>query len=421
MIIDRRDLLRCFGGMGASLALAGCLDVQQQGSTNEGQGDNDGSIDDGSGPSGTATAWYSLSETELPAREGVIETFNDQSKHALEEADISDLQKKTTSAIPTGQGPQIFEWAHDWVGDYYQRGFVVDQSEEIGVSLDTFTEAAAQAVQFDGSVVGLPHTAETVTLIYNTEIVDEPPETVEEMVAVMEAHHDPKKNQYGLSYPFDPYFVSAWLQAFGGYYFDASKDDVLGIDNEKTVRGLQFALDNFQPYMPNDPTYEPQAAAFAEGNAAFAINGPWYLTTLNEKGVNYEVTTLPTPTDGTPNPYTGITMWYFTTAMENDDADTTAARTFVEWYVTNEDHILQLAEEQGSIPVLDSLVGSDELPEAVQSFSQTVEQGTPMPTHPKMNKVWPQMETALIEAFNGDASANDALNGAATSVRENWE
>lgn len=421
MILDRRDLLTGFGGVGASLVLAGCLDVQQQGSTNEGQGDNDGSIDDGSGPSGTATAWYSLSETELPAREGVIETFNDQSKHALKEADISDLQKKTTSAIPTGQGPQIFEWAHDWVGDYYQRGFVVDQGEEIGVSLDTFTEAGAQAVQFDGSVVGLPHTAETVTLIYNTEIVDEPPETVEDMVAVMDEHHDPTEGQYGLSYPFDPYFVSAWLQAFGGYYFDASKDDVLGIDNEQTVRGLQFALDNFQPYMPNDPTYEPQAAAFAEGNAAFAINGPWYLTTLNEKGVNYEVTTLPTPKDGTPNPYTGITMWYFTTAMENDDADTTAARTFVEWYVTNEDHILQLAEEQGAIPVLDSLVGSNELPEAVQSFSQTVEQGTPMPTRPKMNKVWPQMETALIEAFNGEASAKDALNGAATSIRENWE
>jgi arabinogalactan oligomer/maltooligosaccharide transport system substrate-binding protein len=195
----------------------------------------------------------------------------------------------------------------------------------------------------------------------------------------------------------------------------------MGVDLDETVQGLEFALENLTPYMPNDPTYEPQAAAFAEGNAAFAINGPWYLATLNDKGVNYEVTSLPAVDGGELRPYTGISMWYFADAMSDGGADATAGREFVEWYVTNEEMHLENAEEHGAIPVLDSLVGSDDLPENVQAYSETVGKGVPMPTDPKMNKVWGPMETALIDAFNGDATAEEALTTAATDIRDNWE
>lgn len=418
MTMDRRDVLTRIGSVGAIVAFAGCVNVQKQ---NSGTGTGGDSGDGDSGGGGSATAWYSLPKPELSARKRAIESFNDQSEHTITGADISDLAKKTTSAVPAGQGPQTFEWAHDWVGDYLQRGFVVDQSDQIGVDLSIFTDAASEAIQFDGNIVGLPHAAETVALIYNTDMVDTAPKTVSEMVSIMKKHHDPSNGRYGLSYPFDPYFTSAWLQAFGGYYFDSSKKPTLGVASTKTVRGLRFALDNFTPYMANDPTYEPQAAVFAEGNAAFAINGPWYLSTLNKKGVNYEVTTLPTPKGGTATPYTGITMWYFAKTMEEDTADTAAARSFIEWYVTNKEYLLKLAREQGQIPVLTDLVGSDELPDAVQAFSQTVAQGRPMPTDPKMNEVWASMEPALIKAFNGDASAKKALNQAATTIRNKWE
>lgn len=433
MTIDRRTTLKQIAGAGTVVSLAGCLGVQQQdsgdssgngsgqsGGSGSQSGNQSGSGGGASGSSGSATAWYSLPKPEMPARKNAIKAFNKQSDHKIKGADISDMEKKTTSAIPAGQGPETFEWAHDWVGDYFQRGFVVDQSDKLNVSLDKFTSAAAEAIQFEGNVVGLPHTAETVTLIYNTDVVDKAPKTVADMVSVMKEYHDPGNNKYGLSYPFDPYFTSGWIQAFGGYYFDASKDPTLGINTKESVKGLQFALDNFKPYMPSDPTYEPQAAVFAEGNAAFAINGPWYLATLNEKGVNYEVTTLPTPEGGKANPYTGITMWYFAKGMKQNGASTKAAREFIEWYVTNEDHILELAKKQGSIPVLANLVGSEKLPSEVQAFSKMVEQGTPMPTRPRMNKVWPAMETALIKAFNGDASAKAALNKAAKTIRSNW-
>ncbi|MFC4551314.1 MULTISPECIES: extracellular solute-binding protein [Halorussus] len=432
MTVNRRKALESIGVAGI-VGLAGCASVQKQGGTTEGGdgGDGGGGTTSGedsgqagtteSGPAGTAKAWYSLQDTELQARKQALKRFNGNSKHTVEGADISDLKKKTTSAIPAGQGPQLFDWAHDWVGDYYQRGFVADRSDQLNVSLDTFTDTAAEAVQFDGKVVGLPYAAETVSLIYNKSMVDEPPKTVADMKSAMKEHHDPNNNTYGLSYPFDPYFVSAWGQAFGGYYFDPEKDPMLGLTQSKTLEGFQFALDTFKPYMPKDPSYETQAAPFASGNAAFAINGPWYLATLNEKGVDFGVTKLPTPDGGQPRPYTGIQMWYFAKAMQNDDASAAAAQSFAEWYVTDEKMLKSAAQEQGSIPVLESLAGSDALPENVRAFSETVQQGVPMPTDPKMGKVWQPLTDAVTKMFNGNVGVEKAMKQAEKTVRKNWE
>lgn len=431
MTMDRRTVLKHLGGAGVVGALAGCVGVQNQSeqtaAESGGESGSDATDSGGdatateSGPAGTAKAWYQLADTEVPARKEAIQSYNDATKHTVEGADISDLRKKTTSAVPANQGPATFEWAHDWVGDYHQRGFVVDKSDALSVSLDEFTDAAAGAVQFDGATVGLPHAAETVALVYNEEMVDSAPSTVAEMQSVMEEYHDPENGTYGLGYPFDPYFVSAWGQAFGGYYFDPEADPQLGINADATVKGFQFAVDELVPYMPKDPTYGPQAAAFAEGNAPFAINGPWYLSTLNEKGIDYGVAELPAPEGGEPSPYTGITMWYFSKGMEGDDATAQAALDFVEWYTTNEDVLLRNAKEQGSIPVLESIATSDELPAAVQGFSKAVRQGVPMPTHPKMNAVWTPVKDALTKAFNGDADVGAAMDEAAKTVRSNWE
>ncbi|WP_435064278.1 extracellular solute-binding protein [Halobaculum sp. EA56] len=431
MATDRRNLLK-MGGLAAAAALSGCVGVEEQGTPTPsgdsggsgGSGDSGGDTEATTEPSvdpGTAAAWYARSSAEGETLKSVIEDFNSQSRHTVEGSDLSDLAKKTQSAIPAGQGPQIFEWAHDWVGDYYQRGFLSDQSGKLSVSMDTFTDAAAEAVQFDGATVGLPFAAETVSLLYNKELVDSPPKTVGEMVDVMERHHDPANGKYGLGYPLNPYFMSAWAQAFGGYYFDPSKDDMLGLANASTVEGFNYIIDTFVPYMPNDTKYGPQAAAFSEGNAPFTINGPWYLGTAREKGIDVGVAELPTPDGGSPRPYTGIQLWYFAKGMERSESAAAAGRSFAEWYVTNKEQLMANAETHGFIPVHTELTGDADLPPAVRGFSQAVKQGVPMPTHPKMNQVWGPLGTAFGKALNGKQSVEDAMAQAEKDIRSNWK
>lgn len=429
MARNRRDVLKTVGGAAFVGTLAGCVGVSEDTETPTEGGDSPASTEndatDGGTPlppTGTAAAWYALNENEQGRRKETIATFNEKTRHTVEGTDLSDLQKKLNSAVPAGEGPQIFDWAHDLAGDYSQKGFLTPQTGKLDVSLDTFTQAAQGAAKFDGEVIGLPYSAETVGLVYNKELVDSPPKSLSEMKAIMEEHHDPANGSYGLSYPINPYFISGWAQAYGGYYFDHTKDPQLGLSRDSTIKGLRLVLDDLRPYMPNDPKYGAQVAPFLDGNAPFAINGPWFLSSVNKNNLDVGVTGFPSvPDGGSPRPYTGITLWYFAKGMQRDEGKANAAREFAEWFATNESLHLDAAEKFGAIPVLKSLSGSDDLPPKVKGFSQAVEQGYPMPAHPKMNQVWGPMGDGFMKAFNGSADLRTAMEEAEATIRSNWE
>ena len=429
MARNRRDILKSVGGAAFLGTLAGCVGVSENTETpTEGSGGGAAESTEGEDtetgtplpPTGTAKAWYSLTSDEESRRADVLSTFNDDTRHTVEGTDLSDLKQKMNSAVPAGEGPQLFDWAHDLAGDYTERGFLAPQTDELDLSLDQFTEAAQQAAQFQGETVGVPYSAETVALIYNKEYVDSPPETLSELTTMMEEHHDPDNGTYGFTSFVDPYFVSGWAQAFGGYYFDASSDPQLGLSQDTTVKGFELLTEELRPYMPNDPTYEAQVSPFLSGNAAFTVNGPWFLNSVNKNDLDVGIAPLPTVEGGSPSPLTGITLWYFAKGMERDDGNANAARNFAEWYATNEELLLESAEKFGSIPVLDSLSGSDDLPPKVKGFSQSVEMGYPMPAHPKMNQVWGPLGDALTKIFNGSADIRPAMEEAESSIRSNW-
>jgi len=432
--MDRRQLIKTFGTAGAIAALGGCVGVSENeetttSTTTTESGDGGDDMDDGgeetttteTGPVGTALAWFERRPTEVEVLEEQVATFNEQSEQTVELSNISDLRERTTSAIPAGEGPQLFEWAHDWVGEYHQNGFLSDQSDQVDVDLSQYTAAAQDAIQFDGNLYGLPASAETVALIYNREMVDSPPETVSELESTMESNHDPSSGSFGLSYPLNPYFFSAWAQAFGGHIFDPTEDQPLGIDMAETTEGLELVLDKFVPYMANDPGYSPQVASFAEGNAPFAINGPWFMSTVDENDIDAGVTALPAPEGGAPQPFTGIGMWYFSAGMEESEEAAAAGRAFAEWFTTREEVIMANAQEFGDIPVLQSMSGSSDLPDTVQGFSQAVAQGTKTPVDPRMGDVWGPLGDGFMRAYNDEVSVQQAMEEAAATIRDNWE
>jgi arabinogalactan oligomer/maltooligosaccharide transport system substrate-binding protein len=151
------------------------------------------------------------------------------------------------------------------------------------------------------------------------------------------------------------------------------------------------------------------------GKAAFAINGPWFTGSLE---VPYEVAKLPSVDGNEPSPYTGVSLWYFTARAEGSTGD--AARSIAEWYTTNEDLHRTLADDFGFIPVLQSLAGSDELPDEVQGFAANVTAGRPIPTAPKMNQVWGPTETAFSNALNGKKDLAQAMSDAEKTIKDNW-
>lgn len=413
----RRTLLKAMGGSTALATLAGCISTGGDG----GDGSDGGDGGDG-GSGGSARLWVDLSDAEDEALSEYVGQYEEDTGDTIEkEAPGGELDQQLETAIPAGDGPDSWIWAHDWVGRFAVREdppFLYDASDDVDVSLDNYTQAAREAAQFDGGLYGLPFASETVALFYNEDMVDEPPETLEEMVSIMDEYHDPDNGQYGLSYPAtDPYFASGFIQAYGGNLFDESSLEV-GVDSDECKQGID-ALTTLFDYIPSDPGYESQIVAFADGLAPFAINGPWELGNLDGEVENLGVTTLPTVDGNNPRSYSGIQLFYFSSMLADADQSTVDAATgLAEWYTTNEEIIQANAEEQGYIPVLADVVENDDVSDGVQAFAEQVDHGVPIPTHPDMDSVWTPVTEALERVFNGEQEGDAALDQAASEIRE---
>lgn len=433
MATNRRTLVAYLASASAAGALGGCISAEESDGGDGDDGGNDDSSEDGGdetnddsewetlepedGVTGTADIWHDREDAEQAFLEEIVDEFNGEYEPTIRLNQVADIDDRTRTAIPAGEGPEGFEWAHDWAGTYWEEGLLSDQSDELRVDTGIFAGDATNAIEWEGNIVGLPHSAETTSLIYNEDLVDEPPETYEELEAIMEEHHDPDEGTYGFTIPIDPYFYSGYAHAFGGFFYDEENDE-LGVANEETVRGLEFVIDNLYPYMPRDYGYEAQAGTFESGNSPFTINGPWSLANL---GFDYGIAAQPSPDGGEPRPYTGISNVYFAAAMDNDEERAAAFRSFAEWFVTNVDVQRRQAEELGFIPVHTALADGEETGDDVSGFLTDIDRGIAMPQGPKMDPVWDPVTEEFEEAINGNKSVQEAMDDADARIRDSWE
>ena len=396
MPMKRRPVLKGIGGAMAGATLAGCTGFFSS--------------------DGSAELWHEFTDSEEETFDDHLGTFNDEAEQELEASGVSNMDQQLETALPANDGPMSFTWAHDWIGVQHENENLYDGSDAFDVDLEgTYTEAAADAVQWEGNVYGLPYAAETVSLMYNEEMVDEPPETVSEMVEIME-----REGEYGIGYPGDPYHYSAYLQGFGGVLYDEDADE-LGVDDDAVVEGLEFIRDNIYEYSPNDLEEDTNLSVFQEGQAPFVVTGPWNLGDLRDAGIDVGVAPLPAPDGGEPTPFTGIQMWYLTSRLEEaDDAVHDAVLDWAEWYTTTEDVATTNAQEHATIPVLQSVVGNDDLGDDVGAFSETVGMGMPMPASEKMDAVWDPVESALDVVLGSDGDPREELENAAEQIRDSW-
>lgn len=418
MPVNRRHVLAT-AGVGATSALAGCL------------GDDDPS----------ANLWHGLGTAATNALDEQVAGFIDETGRSIDAQAVDDLEEQLESTIPMDEGPELFGWTHDWLGNFEQRNFVTDASEELTVDLDElFLDQAAAAPRYEGGVYGLPYAAETVTLLYNQELVDEPPETVDELVEAADAVHDPDENTYGLVAPIDPYTISGWLHAGDGFYHDPDTDTI-GVDDPATVEALAYYRDTLWPYQPDSADYDDQVEPFHDGNAAFAIVGPVeYEFEEDGDGITNEAvgaTQLPTADIGQPSPYVSVQLWYFSRLIDgvddgglldwllgsngNDSEAGEIAVEFAEWHTTNEGFATRnAADDILFLPVL-SAVAEEVDEDPVAAYLDSLRAGQPIPKAPAMRVVWEPLADAIEAVLVDDDDPASALADARSQIDDERE
>ncbi len=357
---------------------------------------------------------HALSEAELNAFQQVIDMFKQEypgiNVIQLRYSSMDQLKTQISAiaALPPeqresfiGQAPDVFTWAHDWIGSFADKGWILDLEAYIGTEaiINNIAPAiqplAMSAVTYKLKTYGLPYAGEAIALIVNKQLVPNPPTTFEEMKNIMQQFHNPSQGKYGLSYQFDPYHLYPFITAFGGYYYNEETGSV-GVNTTGTKDGVKFYIQNILPYLDTtDLGFNNQLNNFLTGKTPMIITGPWALPSIKSAlGLeNIEVIPIPNIGNNVPKPFSGFRNLYLTILAASGGVQRTYASVlFILYVALNDDALKILVEQNGYVPVKQTVIqyvvnNRSQFP-VVYGFMQQVLRSSPMPKDPKMDKVW---------------------------------
>ncbi|GAE35261.1 sugar ABC transporter substrate-binding protein [Halalkalibacter akibai] len=280
----------------------------------------------------------------------------------VEEVNQEEAPERLATDGPQGLAGDVFASTHDRIGRAISAGLVLENffPEEYEAE---FMDAAITATSFDGELFGYPSGIETYALYYNADLVEQAPETMEELFEV--ANELTEGNQYGfMMEPANLYFIYGFLGGYGAYVFgdEGTNPTEIGLNNEGAVQGMENVFnrlrDEITPGMAaEDITYDVRTALFEEGNLAFDINGPWAVRGYEDAGVNFEVAPLPLLGNGeNPTSFSGTRGFYVNAYTEYPDAASLLAQ-----FITNEENLLLSYEITGALPPRLALVEHEDI------------------------------------------------------------
>jgi maltose-binding protein MalE len=363
----------------------------------------------------TITLWHAYDGAERAALEEVARDF-DAAHPDLElrlVAVPSDaFADKITAAIPNGNGPDLFIFAHDRIGDWAEARVL--EPIEIFVddaTADRFDTQAIAAMAYRGSLYGLPLAVKSLALFYRTDLVATPPGTTDELLAMGAKLTGGGK--FGLVYENGKlYGHAAWLHAFGARIFD--DDGKLALDSPETARSIDFARE-LASIVPAEATGAMIGALFSDGRAAMAMSGPWFVGGL-APGVPWKVAPLPvvSATGAPAAPFLGVEG----VMMSSAASDKRAAFAAMDFLSGDASAMARVRRARQVVPNArayeDPEIGGDPV---LAAFRAQAKVAVPMPSSPEMRMVWTPMDTALQKALAGDATPAAAVHAAAVEIQ----
>lgn len=361
---------------------------------------------------GVVTIWVGGSKGDVNLAAASAAFTEDLGIEVRVEVVDPDLTDKFQQAAATGDGPDIVLWAHDRFGEWAAGGLISPVNPSADFT-DGVLDTAWDAVSFEGNVWGYPVSVEAIGLVYNTDLIDTPPASFEEIASmVMPEGVAPILWDYN-----NTYFTMPMLMANGGYAFqkvDGTYDGSdTGVNNEGAMIGGSVLRSLFDDgVLPEGVDYGVMDGAMASGEVAMVINGPWSWGGYADAGRNIAVAPIPTVA-GQPSPaFLGVQAFAINAASPNADL----AAELIENYILT-DEGLNTWNADGILGALvDKTAGAAQSDPKVVATIEIAAGGVPMPSNPEMGAFWGAMGPALTNITSGAASVEDALNDAAARI-----
>ena len=322
---------------------------------------------------------------------------------------------KFQQSAATGDGPDIFIWAHDRFGEWAAAGLIapVEPSQEVR---DGIFDFAWEAVTFDGKTWGYPMAVEAVGLVYNKALLPTPPASFEDIADGLELPANVKPILWDYN---NTYFTMPLLMANGGFAFEKNAEgsydpSVTGVNNEGAKAGaamLRKLIDD--GVMPAGVDYGVMEAAVNKGEAAMMINGPWSWANLKSSGIDFGVAPIPSINGNASKAFVGVLAATVNAASPNKDL----AIEFIENYMLTDEGLKSINDNVPLGAVADESFAETLAGDAnVAATLANAQTGVAMPSTPAMGKFWSAMGPALTNITTGAQDVNTALDDAAARI-----
>jgi maltose-binding protein MalE len=249
-------------------------------------------------------------------------------------------------------------------------------------------------------------------LVYDRQMVDRPPETLEELVALgkeLTLRSDDGVERYALTWNYaEPYFFIPFLTGFGGWIMDDDGHPTL--DTPEMRAALQFVLDLRDKHrvIPRYEDYNTANLMFLRRRAAMIINGPW---AWSDYGVPERsmLALLPLNTETGLRCRPVIAAKGYCLSVNTPPEKFALVRRVLEFF-TGEEIQLAMAQRLFTTPTRRRALESPEFRTnaVLQLALEQSKNAVPMPIDPRLRYIWDGIRGPYRRVFAGDLTPDEA-------------
>ncbi|GAB3058865.1 ABC transporter substrate-binding protein [Virgibacillus ainsalahensis] len=374
------------------------------------------------------TIVYARGTDTTPATEAVIEAFEEEHPNINVEqrempADTGQSHDQYVTAF-SSQSTEIDVFNADviWPAEFAQANYVLELDrfiEQDGIDMEAYFPGTVAAGKFNGKQWAMPQYTDAGVFYYRTDIVEEPPETWDELITQASELQGEEGTEFGYlmqAAQYEGLITNAieYIASYGGQVVD--EDNNVVVDSPETVKAIEkmqeivgsdFVPENILNFMEIETEN-----AWIEGNAVFARNWPYMMSSSNDEERsevvdNVEMAMLPAGDEGSAAALGG---WM--TMINRYSEHPEEAWEFVKFISGSEGQKIS-AVEGGRPPTLEALYDDPEVQEvsslfANPEFREVLQTAVPRPVSPIYPEISDIMQIELSTALTGDQTAEEA-------------
>jgi len=349
--------------------------------------------------------WHAYRGQEEEGLRRAAETFmqaNGDLRIVLVAQPFGAYASKLESAIPTGNGPDLFIDTHDRIASYVSAGLVLPaELPDVPAFEARIEETHRAAFTVDGVLRGYPLSLKGAALYVNLDLVEG------EVVALEDLEDlDLPADTFGLAMEAESaYWTSGLFAAYGAGLINA--EGGWGLGTEGAAAGLTQLLGLVERgVIPAESDGALVNRLFAGGRAATAISGPWLAADLPE-GLRWRVQPLPIVegAGGEPmRPYVTVEGAYIAERSSSPEG----ARRFASFLMLGPGAVIRAQAARQVVTDRDAWTSLED-DAFLQGFRAAAARGTVTPTHPHMRMAYVPADRAIRKALVGTATVSEAL------------